>query len=74
MPTDWDALKDDQVTFSDLLTTLSLRRFTGPITVHFYKGYPQLYEVGKPRRLKFSRGGLTSSIECAENGVDQGPE
>ena len=74
MPTNWDVLEDGQITWEELLTLLFRRRFTGPLTVHFHKGYARLYEVGRPKKLRFSHPGLTSASKYVENSVDQGPE
>ena len=74
MPVDWDALGDDQFTLLELADALYRGRYTGTLTVHFYRGNAELFEGSRFKKLKFSRGGLTSSAKYAENGVDQGPE
>jgi hypothetical protein len=68
MSTNWDGLTDDRVTFADLLTLLHRRRFTGPVTLHFLKGKPELFEVGHPKRLRFSRMCLTQGLDHPDNG------
>jgi hypothetical protein len=74
LTTNWDDLKDGHVSFADLLSVLFRRRFTGPVTIHFLRGKPELYEVGRPKKLRLSRTCLTRSVRYVENGVDQGPE
>jgi hypothetical protein len=46
-------LQYEQVSFADLTGTLYTLRFTGPITLHFLNGQPQLVELGQPVRHYF---------------------
>lgn len=48
-----DAILRNVDNFAELVGTLHALHFTGPITLHFLNGQPQMAEMGRPQRVSF---------------------
>ena len=49
--------------FAEMLGTLYTLRFTGPVTLHFLNGQPQLAELGRPTVLRFPEHPANKSVD-----------
>ena len=65
-----EAMVREGVGFAELIGTAYALRFTGPVTVHFLNGQPQMAEFGRPLQVRFPEHPANKTQANSANSVD----
>lgn len=58
-----EVLRQQAAGFAEMLGTMHALRFTGPVTLHFLNGQPQMVELGRPHILRFPEHPANKSVD-----------
>lgn len=66
-------LRADAQGFAELVGTMFSLRFTGPVTLHFLNGTPQMVEFGRPAIHRFPEHPANKTSAAVNKSVDTSP-